>query len=266
VEAVATATDPDGDPVTLHFTWRAGGRRIIAEGSRIRVPGSAMGQAVEVSVVATDGTAGSEPRTARFRPGNRPPRVTALDIETVQMTTLRGPEPHWRVRADVVDPDRNDTTVRYEWIVNGEVVEDGRDVLPKSRVGRADEVRVRATPFDGRSHGPSLESAALVIGNAPPEIVSRPPGIGPTGTFRYTPEVADPDGDTRFRFSLRAAPEGMAIDAESGEVVWTPGAGDAGTHPVEIEVRDGFGGGSRQSFEVAVQVGARPAPGPAAAP
>jgi len=264
VQAVAVGADEDGDPVTLRYSWMVDGRRLLDEGSRITVPESAGNGTIEVTVIATDGEAESAPRIGRFRAGNRPPRIAGLDIETVQLPGRRGEEPHWHVMADVIDPDRNETSVEYEWIVNDEVVEKGVDSFAKSRVGRGDEVRVRGTPFDGQAHGPSLESAAIVIGNAPPEIVSAPPGLDATGTFRYTPEVRDPDRDTQFTFALLTGPEAMQIDAGTGELVWTPQPSDVGTHPVEIQVSDASGDRSRQRFSVTVQVGGARPPGPAA--
>lgn len=264
VEAVALTTDPDGDPVSLRYVWEVGGRRMVEDGPRIRVPESAVYATIEVTVVASDETSESEPVTARFRTGNRPPRVTALDIETIQRVGPRGQEPHWQVLAQTTDPDRNDVSVHYEWIVNDAVVEEGREVFPKSRVQRGDEVRVRATPFDGQSHGPSLESPPILIGNAPPEIVSAPPDLDPSGRFLYTPEVRDADGDRRFTFALLDGPSSMSIDAETGRVEWTPTAADVGAHGVEIQVSDGLGGRSRQKFQVSVQVGGPRGPGPAA--
>lgn len=267
VQAVANARDPDGDPVTLRYEWRVGSRRLMDEGSRITVPESATWDSVEVVVVASDGKDESEPRIGRFRAGNRAPRITALDIDTIEVAGARGTiEPHWRVVATVVDTDRNDTSVDYEWIVNGEVVEQSTDLFSKRRVARGDEVRVRGTPFDGQSHGPTLESPPFVIGNAPPEIVSSPPGLDATGTFRYTPEIHDGDAEDRFRFALLRGPDGMEIDPETGLLVWTPTAADVGSHPVELQVSDAFGGRSRQKFAVSVQVGGPASAGPAARP
>lgn len=263
VQAVATATDPDGDAVTLAYAWQIDGRRLLETGPQIRLPDTASNATVSVTVVAKDGEEESPPRVAQFRVGNRSPRVSALDIETVEVAGLRGTAPHWRVIADVHDPDGNQTSVRYEWIVNGEVVEDGTEVFAQERVVRGDVVTVRATPFDGQSHGSSLESPAIEIGNSPPEIVSSPPGLDASGMFRYEPQVHDRDEGDRLSYRLLEGPPGMQIDPASGMLVWQPTASNVGSHQVAFEVSDPHDGHSRQLFQVKVEVGGKPSPGPA---
>jgi len=256
VQAVGMARDPDGDPIRLQYTWTVAGRRVLADGPEITVPESAAGRGVQmdvqVEVIASDGESESQPMTARFPVANRPPRITSLEIETVDATGESGDEPHWLVRASVEEPDGHETRVDYEWIVNGEVVQRGSDLFARSRVRRMDEVRVRATAFDGESRSPALESASIVIGNTPPRIVSAPPGLDPSGTFQYAPQVEDDDDDSHFGFDLVEGPSGMQIDERTGELSWTPSVADVGSHPVEIAVSDSLGGRSGQKFELTV--------------
>jgi len=265
VQAVASASDPDGDPVSLRYSWTIDGRRLLETGPQIRLPESATNASVAVTVVATDGEDQSKATTARFRAGNRAPRVTALDIETVEIAGLRGKKPHWRVIAEVEDADGNLASVHYEWIRNGEIVAEGTDVFAKDRVTRGDVVTVRATAFDGQAHSKTLASPPIEIANSPPEIVSTPPGLDGSGSFRYQPEVRDPDKGDRLTFRLLEGPEGMEIDPESGLLAWKPTIHHAGSHAVAFEVRDPYDGHSRQSFRVRVEVGGARAPGPAAA-
>jgi hypothetical protein len=265
VQAVATASDPDGDPVTLRYSWTIDGRRLLETGPRIRLPANATNSSIAVTVVATDGEDQSEATTAHFRAGNRAPRLTALDIETVEIAGIRGKAPHWRVTAAVEDDDGNHTSVHYEWLRNGEIVAEGTDVFAKDRVARGDVVTVRATAFDGQSHSNTLASAPIEIANSPPEIVSTPPGLDGSGSFRYQPEVRDPDKGDRLTYRLLEGPEGMEIDPASGLLVWKPTIHHAGSHAVAFEVRDPYYAHSRQSFRVRVEVGGASAPGPAAA-
>ena len=55
-------------------------------------------------------------------------------------------------------------------------------------------------------------------------------------TFTYTVEAADPDGDT-LTYSLTAGPVGMAIDAATGIITWTPTAIES--YDVTVLVSDG---------------------------
>ncbi len=265
VQAVATASDPDGDPVTLTYAWQIDSRRLLETGPRITLPDNATNARITVTVVAHDGEDESEARSEHFRAGNRAPRVTALDIETVEIEGRQGNTPHWRVVAEVSDQDGNQASVQYQWIINGSVVEEGTDVFAKDRAARGDVINVRATPFDGQSHGSTLESPAIEIANSPPEIVSSPPGLDASGVFRYEPKVHDRDPGDRLSYRLLQGPPGMQIDSESGLLVWQPSARNVGSHQVAFEVSDPYDGHSRQLFQVKVEVGGAPSPGPASA-
>src|SRR5262249_9916182 len=65
--------------------------------------------------------------------------------------------------------------------------------------------------------------------------------------YTYAAAAADPDGD-RPTFTLRAGPAGMAVDAATGQVTWTPSAGQIGTHAVTLRAEDGRGGPTEQRF------------------
>ena len=88
--------------------------------------------------------------------------------------------------------------------------------------------------------------------NAPPEITSTPPPVATEGSpYHYPVGASDPDGDA-LAYSLDAAPAGMAIDAASGLVAWTPAAGQAGAHDVTVRVADPGGLFAIQSFTLTV--------------
>ncbi len=52
----------------------------------------------------------------------------------------------------------------------------------------------------------------------------------------------------------------MAIDSGTGLITWTTGAGDMGTHSIEIEVSDGKGGTDAQSYTILVSATANHPP------
>lgn len=262
LQGIATADDPDGDAVQLSFAWEIAGRRILSTEREIVVPEAAKGSRIQLTVVATDGKDESEPMVVEARLGNRPPRITELEIEVVEPDGAEPKNAFWRVSPVVKDPDGDITSHRYEWLVNGTVLTEGTDRLAKSRVRRGDELRVRVVAFDGEAESPPLESAAISIGNGSPIITSTPPGIDSSGTFRYLPEVEDPNQDSEFTFRLIDAPEGMSVDSSTGELTWKPSIQQPGSHPVRLEVADHHGGSSRQVFQLTVRVGP-PSPGPA---
>eukprot|EP00210_Caulerpa_lentillifera_P009618 g9175.t1 len=72
-----------------------------------------------------------------------------------------------------------------------------------------------------------------------------------TKGFRYDAQGSDADGDTLL-WSLDEAPDGMVVDALSGQVSWNPESHQIGTHTVQLRATDTFGLFSGQAFEVQV--------------
>ncbi|WP_017659686.1 Ig domain-containing protein [Baaleninema simplex] len=80
--------------------------------------------------------------------------------------------------------------------------------------------------------------------NQAPRITSTPQGLTGVGTeYTYTLEAEDPDGDT-LNYQLLEAPEGMAVDAVTGEVLWDKPV--AGTYTVAVGANDGRLGGAQR--------------------
>ncbi|MEM7312096.1 MAG: putative Ig domain-containing protein, partial [Planctomycetota bacterium] len=90
----------------------------------------------------------------------------------------------------------------------------------------------------------------------PPRIVSIPPTTAAVGSgFLYTVEAIDREGDP-LTYSLLAAPTGMTITENTGEIAWTPSVGQVGDQDVVIQVSDGVGGATTQAFSINVAAGA----------
>lgn len=123
VRAEATATDPDGDPVTLDYTWSVDGVELSDVSFDVLRSGRhKRGSVVEVAVTASDGTATTEPMRARVTVGNAPvvmetaPReLTRIDGFRMRATDPDGEPVSWRVegapRGLTIDPDG---TLRYQ--------------------------------------------------------------------------------------------------------------------------------------------------------
>ncbi len=106
-------------------------------------------------------------------------------------------------------------------------------------------------PFAGGSGDDAF--IAKIRSNTAPAFVSDPKTEGRVGqTYAYAAEAQDPDGDT-LAFRLREFPEGMSVDAATGEVTWVPPA--AGSFDVVLEVQDGRGGAASQTFVIVVTAG-----------
>lgn len=246
------ASDPDQDKLKLQYVWSIDGRRIDATSSAIDLPDDLVrGARITLAVTATDTASASSEAEASVSVGNRPPKMQEIGIRVVPG---EGEDlGDWVADPLASDPDGDDVSYRYEWRLGERVVGDG-DRLGRAGWRRGDALRLVVWPSDDEVEGDSLESAPFEIGNSPPAIVSRPPGLDSSGRFVYAIEAQDPDGDRGLRYSLVKGPEAMAVDPFSGEVVWQATESDAGEHEITVEVEDRKGGSTRQTFFVAVEV------------
>ncbi len=73
--------------------------------------------------------------------------------------------------------------------------------------------------------------------------------------FLYSVEAIDREGDPLI-YTLLTAPAGMSIVETTGELAWTPTAGQLGQQDVVIQVSDGIGGAATQAFAIRVSAGA----------
>jgi hypothetical protein len=125
-------------------------------------------------------------------------------------------------------------------------------------------VSVLAT--DGSDESNTVRSVPIQVGASDLKIVSSPKAGVEDGLFSYQVEVQD-GGRRSLRYRLAKAPQGMTVDAISGEIVWHPAADQSGNHPVEVVVEDPQGAHASQTFEVTVTLDAGAAkPGAPAAP
>ncbi|XZE22599.1 FG-GAP-like repeat-containing protein [Pirellulaceae bacterium SH449] len=88
-----------------------------------------------------------------------------------------------------------------------------------------------------------------------PTISSVPPTEAFVGrTYLYSVRTSNPSSSP-LHHELVLAPVGMTIDAQSGEIAWTPTAAQVGLAAVSIRVSDGLGHFSTQTFSIAVAAG-----------
>ena len=86
------------------------------------------------------------------------------------------------------------------------------------------------------------------VSNLAPNITSNPNFTTHLDqNYQYNPEASDPEGDLLI-WSLNAAPQGMSLDGNTGQIRWNPTAEQIGIHQVEIAVTDALGGFAIQSF------------------
>ena len=263
VRAVADVRDPDRDPVTTSFRWEVAGQALDESGPEIELRDVAKGDSIEVWIEASDGR--NEPQTdhAVATVANRRPKLANVALEP-RGAVLPGQPAVATPLAE--DPDGDELSFRFRWTLNDETIADSdASSLPTEELRPGDQIRVQVIASDGEADSDAVWSGVLKVGNAAPEIVSRPGAVGPGEAFNYQVEARDPEGDRNLRYSLRKGPDGMSINPILGQVRWQPRPEQAGVHPVEIAVQDSAGASSVQTFELTVAPGAQPPATPAPA-
>jgi hypothetical protein len=249
LEARVETSDPDGDPVRLEFEWRVNGGTISRGSSPVHAPQNLQkGDEVEVVVTAHDGRDPSAAMIAGRRVGNRPPviRSVAVAPEVVR------PGDEMSATPEGFDPDADELEFEYMWLVNGREADERTPTFTTRGLKRNDQVQVRVQAWDGEEESAEVTTAAIVVANSPPEFLPLRGLALRDGVFEHTLEAQDRDGDRSLRFQLLQGPRGLSVDPVLGVVRWQPTAEDAGTHVVEVAVKDGHGDGSALSFDLTV--------------
>jgi hypothetical protein len=258
IEAVVTTSDPDGDFVRVQYEWRVNGEVLEAGGrGAIQLPALSRGDKVEVIARASDGRLESEPQRARATVGNRPPVIQFLYITPNNKRIRRGDV--LTAVPEAVDPENDRLDFSYAWTVNGAEAGEERTFDTK-KLRRGDKVVLAVVASDGEAKSLPMQLPPIELVNSPPAIKEMPVLEHAGNTLRYQFEAEDPEGDHNLRFFLEDAPPGMEIDALSGVLTWTPDAGQAGKHKVQVGVKDSEGDASKFEWEVSVTPTAQPAP------
>ena len=249
VRAVVNASDPDGDPVKLIYAWEVASRAVGRGTQRLVLAGASRGDDFQVSVMASDGRAESEPFRIRGTVANRPPRVERLTVEpATQVTTGM----ILVIHPEGSDDDDDSVTFQYAWTLNGEPTDHDGPAFDTQSLTRGDVVKVAVRAHDGSDVSEPLASPEFQVVNRPPRVVSAPDRSLPGDGFHYRVEAEDPDGDMPLRFELTDPPAGMKIGAISGEIEWRPTRDQVGLHTVRVIVDDLQGGRIAHAFELNV--------------
>ena len=248
---IVKGRDPDRDPIDYFFEWEKNG--VIIEAADTETLSSTFfkkGDEIYVTVTPYDKQDEGDPVTSdSVTIKNSVPVISFITITPIpayaddQLTAV--------VNGRDLDDDL--MTEYFQWIVNGEEIEDEiSDVLENTRVAKGDVIEVSVVLSDGETESISQKSRPVTIQNGPPLISSRPsPSINDEDVYIYHVLVEDPDEDT-LTYSLATAPEGMTIDAETGVVEWNVTKENIGVHLVEIEVTDTDGATVIQMYDLRI--------------
>jgi hypothetical protein len=113
-----------------------------------------------------------------------------------------------------------------------------------------------ALQVDDGNGGTATQSYTIVVANAatnqPPVITSTPRQLATVSQpYQYQVTARDPEGQA-ITYVLLVKPDGMTIDASTGQVSWTPSSSQLGSNSVVVGAVDPLGAGGSQSFSIVV--------------
>lgn len=247
----ANASDPDGDVLTYVLSQAPSGMSIDSSTGSIQwTPGESQEGTVPVRLDVSDGRGGQTSQTFEIqvsRDNTAPTIVSAPE-------TVTEPDTEYVYQAQANDPDGDPLTFSLEAAPSGMTVDaDSGLVLwtPGENQTGEHSVALRVSDSEG---GQNTQSFNLVVtdDNKAPVIESAPVTSARVDEpYQYEVQAADPDGDD-LEYRLLEAPGGMAIDAQSGTLSWTPGAAQEGSFTVDLVVNDPAGETASQRFTVEV--------------
>lgn len=138
----------------------------------------------------------SDSASSTVRPnGNRPPVVMAAKILNAPLSQAAPVS----VQIQAEDPEREAVTYQYQWYANdAPIVGQTSPTLPPGFLRRGQRISVEIVPADPGQKGQAYRTAAVMVGNSPPMVVSvvlQPAGAGEGSRVEALAEVTDPDHD-----------------------------------------------------------------------
>jgi arylsulfatase B len=226
VEAVVDAEDLDGDPLEVAYTWRVDGK-VVHEGPVSSISGTVFdkGQLIDLEVTVDDGGGPSAPVSASPRlVSNTPPTLDRVDLdaEAIDASMVVGCIP-----GTSADDDGDAVTVSWVWKVNG-LLAATSPTIDGSVFDRGDEVVCSATPNDLETPGSPVDSAPVIVGNAPPEApsvhIDPADPIWGYDTLTCVPDdsVTDADGDLasiEMRWTVDGEPHAGSLGTFLGDTI-----------------------------------------------
>lgn len=192
------------------------------------------------------------------RPRSGSQRDTGEEVEADLIQDVRyEPEKPGAFDSITVVPeiDRNNgfVNIDYAWEVNGKLLISQRgDVLHSRFFSKGDTVQATVTATR-RGNEASFPGAMLIIGNAPPRILTNPKSLTKLDGFRVKGE--DPDGG-RVTYSLKDGPPGLSIGENTGVFKFKPSKdSEGGEYKLVVVIHDEDGGESEWRMSIAVSPG-----------
>ena len=152
-----------------------------------------------------------------------------------------------------IDRENGFVNVDIAWEVNGKTLISQRgDVLNDRFFSKGDTVRATVTATRKGAEA-TLPGALLIIGNAPPRILTNPRSLTKLDGFRVRAD--DPDGG-KVTYGLKNGPPGLTIGENTGVFKFKPSKdSEGGDYKLVVVARDEDGGESEWRMSISVSAG-----------
>ncbi|MCU7919309.1 MAG: putative Ig domain-containing protein [Candidatus Thiodiazotropha sp. (ex Epidulcina cf. delphinae)] len=190
------------------------------------------------------------PTARRIDRRNLPPAFTSTPVtEATEGVT-------YSYDSEAIDPNPRDS-VSYGLVVapTGMTIDGGTGLIEWTPINAQVGQHVITVQASDRQAAYSEQTFVITVTNVnqAPVITSFPVTTASENVvYGYTVQAIDPDVGDQLAFALTLAPDGMSVNAQTGEINWIPQASHIGTHPVEISVTDLAGTVASQSFSIEV--------------
>lgn len=164
--------------------------------------------------------------------GNCPPELVKYDFNRIE-TGMGG----YYMDVEAIDIDGDAVTLEYEWLVNE--MPSGVGPRLEMPLRPEDKISVIVRVTDGLEYGKSARYDVTYVNQAP-TIEPVPEYYVVGNDYIYNAVAEDPDGGV-ITFTLKSAPQGMTINANSGQVRWEIPKDFLGTIQYTIVVTDSDG-------------------------
>ena len=257
-EVKASDIDPTNDKLTFSLSAKPTGMVIDATTGLIQwtPTNTNANKSYTVTVSVADGNGGTVKQTYSLKVNNTndAPQITSKPV-----TAATEDSPYaYAVKASDPDPTGDKLTYRLTSSPTGMKISSAGLITwtpdNDAAIKRNHSVTIEVDDGKGKK---DIQLFTIVVKNTndPPVFTSSPVKGAIVGrAYQYDANATDPDPtrDT-LTFSLVQKPTGMTINASTGLIQWTPKLADSNKkYAVSIEVKDGNGGSTKQTFDVSV--------------
>ena len=216
ISCLVSTSDPDGDPVTVSYSWSIDGTPQSNTTSILSGP-FAHPSSITCTATPSDGSDTGTPQSVTASVDNTLPSITGLNISPIPAYTNSTISATY----SIIDLDTTQTTsATFEWHkIDGQsgtdsIVSTAGSILPSSFFVKEDSIYVKVTPYDGFDLGTTVQSSLITISNTPPTTPTI--SVSPSSPFAGVDDLS---------CSISSISTDIDGDAVSYTFVWRDGSG-----------------------------------------